>query len=172
MFNGIGWAETFVLLVAALVILGPERLPGAISWTVGALRQVRDYASGATNQLRQDLGPEIDELRKPLTELQRLRAMTPQSLITEHLLDGDDSLFTESLQAPTAASSPPIPVSTGMPDSVGNFGSADLWKKPPSDEHSPSDEGPSLRKEPRSNQNSPQVADRADPDPSIDVDAT
>lgn len=82
-----------VLLVAALVILGPERLPGAVRWTVRSLRQVRDYATGTTAQLRQELGPEFDELRKPLADLQELRGMTPRAAVTKHLLNGNDSLF-------------------------------------------------------------------------------
>lgn len=82
-----------VLLVAALVILGPERLPGAVRWTVRSLRQVRDYATGATAQLRQELGPEFDDFRKPLADLQELRGMTPRAAVTKHLLNGDDSLF-------------------------------------------------------------------------------
>lgn len=97
----IGWPEMVILVVAALVILGPERLPGAIRWTTQSLRQVRDYASGATSQLRNDLGPEIDDLRKPFEELNELRkpleglrGMTPRSMVTKHLFDGDDSLFT------------------------------------------------------------------------------
>lgn len=94
MFGNIGWGEMVVLLVAALVILGPERLPGAVRWTTQTLRQVRDYASGATQQLKDEMGPEFDELRKPLSELNQLRGMTPRSAITKHLLDGDDSLFT------------------------------------------------------------------------------
>lgn len=89
-----------VLLVAALVILGPERLPGAISWTFKALRQARDYVTGATTQLRDELGPEFDDLREPLTELNKLRKMNPRSVITRHVLDGDDFLFTgESKQS-------------------------------------------------------------------------
>ena len=52
-----------VLVVAGLVILGPERLPGAIRWTSDAVRQAREYLTGATSQLRQDLGPEFDDLR-------------------------------------------------------------------------------------------------------------
>lgn len=83
-----------ILLVAALVILGPERLPGAVAWTARALRQVRDYATGATNQLRDEFGPEFDEIRKPLSELNKMRGMTPRAAITKHLLDGDDFLFT------------------------------------------------------------------------------
>jgi len=50
-FGNIGWGEFMILLVAALVILGPERLPGAVSWVTKSLRQVREYASGASNQL-------------------------------------------------------------------------------------------------------------------------
>jgi sec-independent protein translocase protein TatB len=40
------------------------------------------------------MGPEFDDLRVPLSELQKLRGMTPRAALTKHLLDGDDSLFT------------------------------------------------------------------------------
>ncbi|MCW2685200.1 MAG: twin arginine-targeting protein translocase TatB [Mycobacterium sp.] len=94
MFANVGWGEMLVLVIAGLVILGPERLPGAIRWTSNALRQARDYVSGATSQLREDLGPEFEDLREPLSDLQKLRGMTPRSALTKHLLDGDDSIFT------------------------------------------------------------------------------
>ncbi|WP_227996520.1 Sec-independent protein translocase protein TatB [Nocardia australiensis] len=93
MFSNIGWGEMVILLVAALVILGPERLPGAVRWTTRSLRQARDYASGATQQLQQELGPEFEDLRKPLADLNELRQMSPRSMMTKHLLNGDDSLF-------------------------------------------------------------------------------
>jgi sec-independent protein translocase protein TatB len=115
MFANVGWGEMLVLVVAGLVILGPERLPGAIRWTSGALRQARDYISGATSQLRQDLGPEFDDLREPLSELNKLRGMTPRAALTRHLLDGDDSIFTgrfdKPAEKPVSASAPtPAPV--------------------------------------------------------------
>lgn len=94
MFANLGWEHLLVLVVVGLVILGPERLPGAIRWTANALRQARDYLSGATSQLRDELGPEFDGLREPISELQKLRGMTPRAALTKHLLDGDDSLFT------------------------------------------------------------------------------
>ena len=92
MFN-IGWGEMLVLVVIGLVVLGPERLPGAIRWTANALRQAREYIGGATSNLREELGPEFDDLREPLSELQKLRGMTPRQALTRHLLDGDDSVF-------------------------------------------------------------------------------
>jgi len=92
-FANVGWGEMLVLVVVGLVVLGPERLPGAIRWTSSTLRQARDYISGATSQLREDLGPEFDDLREPLSELNKLRGMSPRAAITKHLLDGDDSLL-------------------------------------------------------------------------------
>ncbi|GAB88422.1 Sec-independent protein translocase protein TatB [Gordonia rhizosphera] len=120
MFSSIGWGEIAVLLAAGLIILGPDRLPGAVSWTMKSLRQVRDYATGATDQLKDELGPDFDELRKPLAELNELRGMTPRAMVTKHLLDGDDSLFTLGLDATTvdrsSTDTPPIkPVSAPVP---------------------------------------------------------
>jgi sec-independent protein translocase protein TatB len=99
-FANLSWEHILVLVVVGLVILGPERLPGAIRWTSNALRQARDYLSGVTSQLRQDLGPEFDDLRGPLSELQKLRGMTPRAALTKHLLDGDDSFFTGNFDRP------------------------------------------------------------------------
>lgn len=106
MFANIGWGEMLVLVVAGLVILGPERLPGAIRWTSNALRQARDYVSGATSQLREDFGPEFEDLREPLSELQKLRGMSPRAAITKHLLDGDDSFLTGTFDKPQTPGGP------------------------------------------------------------------
>jgi sec-independent protein translocase protein TatB len=108
MFANVGWGEMLVLVVVGLVVLGPERLPGAIRWTATALRQARDYLSGVTTQLREDIGPEFDDLREPLSELQKLRGMTPRAALAKHLFDGDDSLFTGQFDRP----------SLGVPDGV------------------------------------------------------
>jgi sec-independent protein translocase protein TatB len=102
-----------VLVVVGLVVLGPERLPGAIRWTATALRQARDYLSGMTSQLREDIGPEFDDLREPLSELQKLRGMSPRAALAKHLFDGDDSLFTGNFDrvekaAPEVVDPPPV----------------------------------------------------------------
>lgn len=116
MFGSVGWGEILILVAAGLIVLGPERLPGAVSWSLKSLRQVRDYASGATSQLKDELGPEFEDLRKPLADLSELRGMTPTGFVTKHLLDGDSTLLSPStyvgdaakpLSAPDAASSTP-----------------------------------------------------------------
>lgn len=102
MFANIGWGEMLLLVLVGLVVLGPERLPGAIRWASGAIRQARDYLGGATKELREELGPEFDDLRQPLSELQKLRGMTPRAAITKHLLEGDDSFLTGNFDTPAA----------------------------------------------------------------------
>jgi sec-independent protein translocase protein TatB len=114
MFANIGWGEMLVLVVVGLVVLGPERLPGAIRWTSSALRQARDYLTGVTNQLREDMGPEFDDLRGHLGELQKLRGMTPRAALTKHLLDGDDSIFTGNFDKPVNGA-PPAPSAPSQP---------------------------------------------------------
>jgi sec-independent protein translocase protein TatB len=119
MFANVGWGEMLVLAVAGLVILGPERLPGAIRWTSNAVRQAREYLSGATSQLRDDLGPEFDDLREPLNELRKLRGMTPRAALTKHLLDGDDSFLTGKFdtapQNPSETPGADVPPNTMTP---------------------------------------------------------
>jgi sec-independent protein translocase protein TatB len=124
MFANVGWGEMLVLVVVGLVVLGPERLPGAIRWTSTALRQARDYLSGVTTQLREDIGPEFDDLREPLSELQKLRGLTPRAALAKHLFDGDDSLFTgqfdRSVGVPESVSAQPaqpaVPPSSTTPE--------------------------------------------------------
>lgn len=122
MFANVGWGEILVLVVLGLVILGPERLPGAIRWTAGALRQARDYVTNATDQLREEIGPEFEDLRAPLSELQKLRAMTPRAALTRHLLDGDDSLFTAAgALAAQPLAAPSVPAEVYQPGAAAPF---------------------------------------------------
>jgi sec-independent protein translocase protein TatB len=124
MFANIGWGEMLVLVVIGLVVLGPERLPGAIRWASNTARQARDYLSGATKNLRDELGPEFDDLREPLAELQKLRGMSPRAALTKHLLDGDDSIFTGKFEKPVdlppdTPATKPQSAPTANPESSG-----------------------------------------------------
>lgn len=89
MFDSVGWGEILVLIIAGLFILGPERLPEAASWLAKSVKKVRDFATGAREQLREEMGPEFDQLRKPLEDLRGLRNFDPKRVVTQHLFDGD-----------------------------------------------------------------------------------
>lgn len=92
MFDSIGWGEILVLVIAGLFILGPERLPAAAAWLGKTVRQVKEYATGAREQLRSELGPEFDELRKPLEDLRGIRDLNPRRALSRQLF-ADDALF-------------------------------------------------------------------------------
>ncbi|MGH3449181.1 MAG: Sec-independent protein translocase TatB, partial [Haloechinothrix sp.] len=72
-----------------LFILGPERLPEAMAWVGRTVRKVRDFATGARDQLRTEMGSEFDEFRKPIEDLRSLRNFDPKRAVTQHLFDGD-----------------------------------------------------------------------------------
>ncbi|GAA3871278.1 Sec-independent protein translocase protein TatB [Saccharothrix violaceirubra] len=111
MFDSIGWVEILVIIVAGLFILGPERLPSAAAWVGKTLRQVREYATGARDQLKNEMGPEFESLRKPLEDLRELRNFDPKRAITKHLWD--------DLPEPTKANGHPAVQSSAPPSPQG-----------------------------------------------------
>jgi sec-independent protein translocase protein TatB len=86
-FESVGWGEILVLALIGLFVLGPERLPGAVRWVADTIRTVREYAAGARDQLRQEIGPEFEELRKPLEDLRTLRDLDPRHAVRRTLFD-------------------------------------------------------------------------------------
>jgi sec-independent protein translocase protein TatB len=74
--------ELIALVVLAVVIFGPERLPKMAADAGRLLRQARRYVSGARADLRRELGPEFADVN--------LSDLTPRGLIRRTLLDPDD----------------------------------------------------------------------------------
>ena len=108
MFDSIGWMEILVLGIAGLFILGPERLPTAAAWVGRNLRRLREYASGAREQLRSEMGPEFDELRRPLQDLQQLRNFDPKRVVAKHLFDDDgNGSYANGATKPNGYTAPP-----------------------------------------------------------------
>jgi sec-independent protein translocase protein TatB len=58
-----------ILAVAALFILGPERLPTVAATLARTIRQIKNYTTQANHQLRRELGPEFDEIRALMNNL-------------------------------------------------------------------------------------------------------
>ena len=85
MFENVGGGELLLLALVGLFVLGPERLPAAAAWVASTVRTIRDYATGARDQLRNALGPEFDELRKPLEDLRSVRDLDPRRAVRQQL---------------------------------------------------------------------------------------
>jgi sec-independent protein translocase protein TatB len=113
MFESVGWGEIVVIVLAGLFILGPERLPAAAAWLGQNVRKAKEFAADANEQIRKEVGPEFDELRKPLADLraplQELRSLrSPRTVVMKHLLAEPDP-------EPAPAAATPRPPSTVEP---------------------------------------------------------
>jgi sec-independent protein translocase protein TatB len=71
--------EIITILVVALLIFGPDKLPKLAADLARMLREVRRMASGARQELKESLGPELGDLN--------LQELNPATFVKRNLLD-------------------------------------------------------------------------------------
>ncbi len=83
---GINGSEFIVLLVVAAIVLGPERLPQYAAQLGRLVRELRRMAQGASAQMREELGPEFDDI-----DWRKLdpRQYDPRRIVRDALADGE-----------------------------------------------------------------------------------
>lgn len=74
-------AEIVLLLMLAVIIFGPEKLPDLARKTARVLSYVRNIANDAKGQLRRELGPEFDDIR--------LSDLNPKAMLSKHVLGSE-----------------------------------------------------------------------------------
>ncbi|WP_106848469.1 sec-independent translocase [Blastococcus sp. Marseille-P5729] len=79
MFSSLGWPEIAVLIVVALFIFGPDKLPGAAKQAGEALRGLRKQITGAKKQIKEELGDEMPDFDRDL--------LNPRAFVRKHLWD-------------------------------------------------------------------------------------
>lgn len=90
---GLSWTQIGIIVVVGVFVLGPERIPTAVRFVADGATKVRGLLAGAQDGLRREIGPELDELRRQVAELQGLRDLIdlrdlhPQRLIGGALSD-------------------------------------------------------------------------------------
>ena len=110
-FFGIGIGELVFIAIIALVVLGPERLPGAMREVLKFVRQVRNLTSDLTSQFSE--------------EMKALDDLNPQKILRELTDEVDDkkAAGTSTPAKPAAAAAakpavkPPAPKPTSRPSS-------------------------------------------------------
>ena len=68
-----------MLLVIAVILFGPERLPELARKAARTIRYIRTMADSAQRQLKDELGPEFSDLD--------VRDLNPKTFVRKHLLD-------------------------------------------------------------------------------------
>lgn len=61
MFNDIGPLELVTLVVLAVLVFGPDKLPKVIQDVTRTIRKIREFSESAKQDIRQELGPEFKD---------------------------------------------------------------------------------------------------------------
>jgi len=81
---GIGLPELVVIVVVAIVVFGPDRLPDFARQTGRFVRQVRQFTQSARDDIRAELGPEFADFE--------ISDLDPRRAVRKYIQDAwDDS---------------------------------------------------------------------------------
>jgi sec-independent protein translocase protein TatB len=59
---GLTFDKLLIIGVIAVFLIGPDRLPGYAAQLARLVRSLRDLANGAKDRMREEMGPEFDEV--------------------------------------------------------------------------------------------------------------
>jgi sec-independent protein translocase protein TatB len=80
-FNDIGPLELVTLVVLAVLVFGPDKLPKMIQDVTRTIRKIREFSESAKEDIRSELGPEFKDFE--------LEDLNPKTFIRKQL-DNDD----------------------------------------------------------------------------------
>lgn len=109
MFFDLSFFKLLVLGVIALIIFGPERLPGMAAQAGRLLRELRRMADGAKSELQDSLGPEFTQF----TQQFDVADLNPKHFVRKHVMNeltGDGTLLGGPIEVGNGAARPtPMP---------------------------------------------------------------
>jgi sec-independent protein translocase protein TatB len=81
---GLTFDKLLIILVIAVFLIGPDRLPGYAAQLARLVKTLRGFADGAKDRMREEMGPEFDEV-----DWRKLdpRQYDPRRIIREALID-------------------------------------------------------------------------------------
>ncbi|MCX5445118.1 sec-independent translocase [Streptomyces nigrescens] len=82
MFFDIGPLELVALVILAVLIFGPDKLPKVIQDVMSFVRKVRAFSDSAKEDIRSELGPEFKDF-----EFEDLK---PKNFVRKHVLEKDE----------------------------------------------------------------------------------
>ncbi|MEU9253984.1 sec-independent translocase [Streptomyces sp. NPDC048270] len=132
MFNDIGALELVTIVVLAILVFGPDKLPKVIQDVTGVIRKIRAFSDSAKQDIRSELGPEFKDfefedlnpktfIRKQLSENEDLKEIRTSFDLRKELNDVTDAVNSKESDAPAAVTGP-----SATPAAAG----PDLLKKP------------------------------------------
>ncbi|MBT2386193.1 sec-independent translocase [Streptomyces sp. ISL-11] len=137
----IGPLELVALVVLAVLIFGPDKLPKMIQDVSRTLRKIRQFSENAKDDIRSELGPEFKDFE--------FEDLNPKTFVRKHVLDKDElglkeirngfdlkSEMTEvadAVHGRGADASPAAPAAGSTPDLLKKRESPGPGERPPFD---------------------------------------
>ncbi|WP_369190043.1 sec-independent translocase [Streptomyces sp. R08] len=129
MFNDIGPLELVTIIVLAVLVFGPDKLPKVIQDVMRTIRKIREFSESAKADIREELGPEFKDFDfedlNPKTFLRK--QLDNDELGLKEIRNGFD-LKKEMAEVTEAVQSADTPSSS--PSSSSGSGRLDMTKKP------------------------------------------
>lgn len=128
MFNDIGALELVTIVVLAILVFGPDKLPKVIQDVSNVIRKIRSFSDSAKQDIRSELGPEFKDfefedlnpktfIRKQLTENEDLKELRTSFDLRKELTDVTDAVNgKEHDKANTVAGTAATPAAATGPD--------------------------------------------------------
>ena len=88
---GIGFAELAVIVVIAILVFGPDKIPDMTRQIARILHQVRNLANNARDDLRGELGPSYQDLE--------LRDLDPRRIVSKQIQEALADIEQEEARA-------------------------------------------------------------------------
>ncbi|MGQ4426634.1 sec-independent translocase [Streptomyces sp. ISBFB 2968] len=136
MFNDIGALELVTLVVLAVLVFGPDKLPKVIQDMTRTIRKIREFSDSAKQDIRQELGPEFKDFEfedlNPKTFIRK--QLDNEELGLKEIRNGFDlkkemAEVTDAVHGRDAESSSSGP-SSGSSSAASGNGRVDMSKKP------------------------------------------
>ena len=94
---GLTFEKLLLIGLIAVLLIGPDRLPMYAAQFGRLVRSLRDMASGAKDRMREEMGPDYDDIDwKKLDPLQ----YDPRRIVREALLEDEEKPVAPTVSAP------------------------------------------------------------------------
>lgn len=102
---GLTFDKLLIIGIIALFLIGPDRLPAYAAQLARLVRSLRGMANGAKDRMREEMGPEFDEV-----DWRKLdpRQYDPRRIIREALLEDETAASAAPGAAAAAAAEKPV----------------------------------------------------------------
>ncbi|GAA3105820.1 sec-independent translocase [Streptosporangium carneum] len=114
---GLGWPEIVALVVIALLVFGPEKLPQAAAQAGKTLRNLRQMANNAKQDLQTGLGPEFADFDPA--------DLNPKNFVRKHLTGELEDEWNSATGAAGAAGATTATAAAAVPAYSSSYSSTE-----------------------------------------------